>query len=133
MTKCIECKYFDPQCNDCNKDDHYAYRDDEACDKFAQRKECEHRYENCDINGCSIICHRSPSECGCNFYYECKLDNRYCDEKCEFHKDRHDLNVLREEKSNLYKAKVSIEKSIERYENMIKELESKIEKENKND
>ena len=40
MTKCIECKYFDPHFNECNKDNHcpYANRNDEACDKFIQRK-----------------------------------------------------------------------------------------------
>lgn len=99
MSKCLDCKYYDPHCNECNKNDHcsYAYRDDEACDKFEQRKQCKHRYENCDINGCSIICHKCPSECGCDFYYQCKLDDYYCDENCEIHEDRHELKVLEDE------------------------------------
>ena len=129
MSKCIECKWFDPQFNDCIKDDHYTYKDDEACDKFELRKECEHRYENCDINGCSIICHSYPSERGCVFYYECKLDNRRCDENCEHHENRREINDLSEERSKLYDAKRIIEKTIKRYDEKIKELEEKLKKE----
>ena len=128
MSRCLDCKYYDPQCNDCNKNDHYAYRNDEACDKFEQRKECEHRYENCDINGCSIICHRSPSECGCNFYYECKLDNRYCDEKCEIHRTRHQIKSLEDERKNLYIAKSAINLALTRYNDKITELIEKLKK-----
>lgn len=134
MSKCLDCKYFDPQCNECNKENHcyIANRDDEACDKFVQRKECEHKYENCDCNGCSIICHSYPSERGCDFYYECKLDNRYCDEKCEIHKDRYEIKNLSEEISKLYEAKRTIEKAIERYNENIKEIEERLNEKIKN-
>lgn len=134
MSKCLDCKYYDPQCNECDKNDHcpYAYRDDEACDKFEQRKKCEYRYENCDINGCSIICHRYPSECGCDFYYQCKLDDYYCDEKCEIHKDIHELETLKEEYSKLLVAEKAIKLAIVRYSNKINKLIKKIEKEKEN-
>lgn len=135
MSKCLECKWFNPQCNDCNKDDHYTYKDDEACDKFEKRKECEYRYENCDCNGCSIICHQYPSECGCDFYYQCKLDNYYCDENCEKHEIRKKLEDIKKEKSDLYDAKYTIEKILDKYNIKIEELEKKLEtfkNENKN-
>ena len=130
MSKCLDCRWFDPQCNECNQDNHCpcVYRDDEACDKFEQRKKCEHRYENCDINGCSIICHKFPSECGCDFYYQCKLDNYYCDENCEKHKNRKELEDLKEEMFNLYDAMSAIDKVITRFKNKIKELEEKLNK-----
>ena len=128
MSKCKECKYFDPQFNDCKKDNHYTYSDDESCNKFEKRKECKFKYENCDINSCSIICHKTPSECGCDFYYECTLDDRYCDERCEEHKDRQELNILNKERCDLVKAKESIEKSIKRYDEKIKEIEEKLNK-----
>lgn len=129
MSKCLECKYFDPQCNECNKENHcpYADRDDETCSKFEKRKECEHRYENCDCNGCSIICHSYPSEKGCDFYYQCKLDNRYCDENCEKHNLRHEIKELEEEKGKLYAASTAINLSIARYSNKINELNKKLE------
>ena len=48
MSECKDCKYFDTSCNDCIKDDHYAYKDDKSCSEFEQRKECKHKYEKCD-------------------------------------------------------------------------------------
>lgn len=127
MSKCKECKYFNTSCNDCIKDDHDAYRDDESCSEFEQRKECKHRYEKCYEN-CSIICHRLPSECGCDFNYCCNEDDYLCDEKCELHKNRHELNILIEEKRNLVEAYESIKKSIKRYDEKIKEIEEKLNK-----
>ena len=132
MSKCLDCKWFDPQCNECNQDNHcpFANRDDEVCDKFEQRKKCEHRYENCDINGCSIICHSYPSERGCDFYYECKLDNRYCDENCERHEKRAKLNKLKTQLGKLYSSKTFIEELIEEYKENISKLEKELNQEN---
>lgn len=130
MSKCLDCKYYDPHCNECNKDNHcyFANRDDEVCDKFEQRKKCEHRYENCDINGCSIICHRNPSERGCDFYYECTLDDRYCDEKCEIHMTKHQIKSLENEREKLYIAKSAIDLALTRYNDEINELIEKLKK-----
>jgi len=130
MSKCLDCKWFDPQCNECNQDNHCpcVYRDDEACDKFEQRKECKHRYENCDMNGCSIICHSFPSEKGCGFIYRCNEDDYLCDEKCELHRTRHQIKSLEDERKNLYIAKSAINLALARYSDEITKLIEKLKK-----
>ena len=128
MSKCLDCKWFNPQTYECIEEVHDTYVDNEACDKFVQRKECKHRYENCDCNGCSIICHSYPSERGCDFYYECKLDNRYCDEDCEKHEIRHEIKVLEDERGKLYDAATAINLSLARYSDKIIELNEKLKK-----
>lgn len=128
MSKCKDCKHFIPLTNECNQVDYEINRDDVSCDKFVQRKECKHRYENCDCNGCSIICHSYPSERGCDFYYECKLDNRSCDENCEKHEIRHEIKVLEDERGKLYDAATAINLSLTRYSDKIIELNEKLKK-----
>lgn len=129
---CANCKFFDSLELECNNDNwyktHCRFEECTPCEFFEAIKECEHKFENCDINGCSILCHSTPSERGCKFYYQCKLDDFPCDEKCEKHKDRHNLEALRKEKGDLIRAKESIEKSVKRYDKKINELEEKIKK-----
>ena len=126
-TKCHDCIYYDELDQDCIKDQ-YDGCDllGDKCTIFKARKKCEHRYENCDINGCSIICHGCPSERGCDFYYECRLDNRRCDENCEKHEKRHKLNLLREKLSKLYDSKRLLESLIEEYKKEANTLEEEI-------
>ena len=130
MNKCKDCINFSTYTYECIIDEHDTYPDDESCSCFKKRKDCEHKFEKCYEN-CSIICHRLPSERGCEFHYECDLDDFYCDEKCELHKDRYKLNILNKEKFDLVKAKESIEKSIKRYDEKINEIEAKLKNEDK--
>ena len=127
MSECKDCKYFDTSCNDCIKDDHDAYKDDKSCSEFEQRKECKQRYERCYEN-CSIICHRLPSECGCDFNYCCNEDDYLCDEKCELHRTRHEIKRLEDERKNLYIAKSAINLALARYSDEITKLIEKLKK-----
>ena len=125
MNKCKDCINFSTYTYECIIDEHDTYPDDEACSCFKKRKDCKHKFEKCDEN-CSIICHRSPSERGCEFYYECDLDDYLCDEKCEKHEKRCKLNKLKETISKLYDSKRLIETLIEEHKKEINALENEI-------
>lgn len=135
---CKKCVFYNTLEDECNNDKwyetHCRHEEFVPCELFKAIKECKYRYENCDVNGCSIICHQMPSECGCKFYYECKLDGYRCDEKCEIHNIRHEIKVLKEERGKMYVAKTAVELSLARYLDKITELNEKLNKlENKHE
>ena len=125
-TRCHDCVYYDELCQDCTKAqyDGCALLEDK-CTIFKARKECKHRYEKCYEN-CSILCHSCPSDRGCEFWFECDLDDHKCDEKCEKHEARHKLNSLSEKLSKLHDSKRLLESLIEEYKIEIHTLKEKI-------
>ena len=118
MDNCINCQFYDTIERDCSNEQweksHCRYDEPSPCEFYVERKKCPHKYEDCDINGCSIICHSMPSERGCKFYYKCELDDYPCNEKCEIHFKRKELEDKKNELSELHKTKKLIEKLIDR-------------------
>lgn len=134
---CYNCKHYDPRERDCFNEEycnHHCRWDDlpeKECQYFSPRKECNHRYEKCYEN-CSILCHSCPSDRGCEFWFECDLDNYGCDEKCRFHTSRYELKHKKETLSKLYDSKRLMEKLIKEYEADIKEIEEDLKDEDNN-
>ena len=130
-TICYKCKDYDPRERDCFNEEyclsHCRWDDlpEKECQYFSPRKECNHRHEKCS-ESCSILCHSCPSDRGCEFWFECDLDDYPCDEKCEKHEERYKLNSLTEKLSKLHDSKRLLESLIEEYKIEIHTLKEKI-------
>jgi len=130
MHKCLNCIYFNPSYYECDNEKwektHCRFDEPEPCEYFVERKKCKYRYENCDMNGCSIICHRSASEHECHFNYCCDLDDRLCDENCRPHELRHELEHEKENLHKMFDTKRFMEKMIDETNIKIEKLENEV-------
>lgn len=130
MSECIECKFYNPILEDCENEEwcksHCRYDEPTKCEHYIERKKCEHKFENCDINSCSIICHSLPSERGCKFYYQCKLDNYPCHEDCQKHYKRKEFSDKKKELQKLWDMRKFIDELINKCQNDIEKLKEEV-------
>lgn len=130
MSECIKCKFYNPNFQDCENEEwcksHCRYDEPTICEHYVERKNCEHKFENCDINGCSIICHRTPSESGCKFYYECKLDGFPCNEDCQKHYKRKEFSDKKKELQKLWDMRKFIDELINKCQADIERLKAEV-------
>lgn len=135
MNKCLNCIYFNPSNGECDNEEwektHCRFDKPEPCEHFVKRKFCSHRFENCDMNGCDVICHKCPSDHGCYFYYWCDLDDSPCYENCRSHELRHKLEQEREKLHKMFETKKFMEKMIEETQLKIEKLEKEYERKEK--
>ena len=128
---CYNCIYYDTREDSCFNETwcktHCRFDDlpEKDCEYFSPRKKCKHRFEECYQN-CSIICRRMPSETGCEYWFKCDLDDYGCDEECEKHQKRHELEEKRTILSKLYYSKSLIEELIDRYTQDIETLKKEL-------
>ena len=125
MEKCIDCKYYDPFLKQCENDEACSIRcrcNENICKYFTKRKECKHRYEHCQED-CCVICKKLPSEKGCDYWFQCDLDDSSCDEDCKRHQKQHDLEELQTEIIRLKQAKNTIESLVEKFEKEMEKIQ----------
>lgn len=68
-------------------------------------KKCKYEQEICAFENCPTCCYELPSKKGCEYVVGCSIDNYECNEKCDEHKERKELQNLQTELNGLKDAK----------------------------